>query len=91
MEPYTGLYEVLQKRHMNWGELPFTYSDWGGAYAIFGADLTPGATGRGAMSLVRQGNLSIRLQFDKPLDSTVMCIVYMVYDNILGKHPSMCV
>jgi len=91
MEPYTGLYEVLQKRHMNWGELPFTYSDWGGGYSIFGADLTPGATVRGAMSLIRQGNLSIRVQFDKPLDSTVMCIVYMVYDNILGKHPSMCV
>ena len=84
IEPYQTLLEVLQKRHMAFGELVFDYTEWGRGYSIFAADLTPGATGRGTMSLVRQGNLSIKLKFDEPTKKVIMCLVMMVYDNIIG-------
>lgn len=85
LEPYDGLLEVLQKKNSNWGELPFDREAWMKGYAFFGVDLTPGSTGRGQMSLVKQGNLSIRVQFGTALTATVMCVVYMVFDNIIGK------
>ena len=85
LEGYDGLLDCLGKKNSGWGDLPFNRDDWSDGYAIFGADLTPGHSGRGHMSLVRQGNLSVRVQFSAPIAQSIICLVYMVYDNILGK------
>ena len=52
-------------------------------YTLYGFDLTPGATGLGPLTLVKQGNLSVAVTFAKPLPKTVMMICMMVYDSIL--------
>lgn len=52
-------------------------------FQLFAFDLSPGGTGRGALSLIKQGNLSVSLKFEQPLDTTVMCICMLYFDTCL--------
>ena len=56
---------------------------WPRWFTMYGFDFTPGHTGRGALSLIKQGNLNINLRFAKPLPEGVVCIAMLVYDNVI--------
>ena len=85
LECYDGLLDSLKQRNVPHGELPFDREGYEGGYCIFGFDLTPGGTGRGALTLIKQGNLSVSVTFggNSGLNETVMMVCLMVYDSIL--------
>jgi len=85
LECYDGLLDSLKQRNVPHGELPFDREGYEGGYCIFGFDLTPGGTGRGALTLIKQGNLSVSVTFggNSGLTETVMMVCLMVYDSIL--------
>ena len=83
IECYDGLLDVLGRRGSPTGELPFDRDGYCNGYTIFGFDLTPGGTGRGPLSLIKQGNLSVTVTFGKKLDVPMTMVCYMVYDSLL--------
>ncbi len=83
IEPFDGLLDTLKQRNNPFGELPFHRESYAYGYTIFGFDLTPGGTGLGALTLIKQGNLSVAVTFENPTTETVMLVCFMVYDNIL--------
>ncbi len=83
LEAYDGLLDTLKQRNNPFGEVTFNREAYNHGYTIFGFDLTPGGTGRGALTLIRQGNLSVAVSFGQPLNETVMMVCMLVYDNIL--------
>ncbi|XP_055347325.1 uncharacterized protein F54H12.2-like isoform X2 [Paramacrobiotus metropolitanus] len=83
LQSYDCLLETLGRLHAPDGALPFDRKAFAEGFAIWGFDLTPSRTGRGPMSTVRQGNLSIRLQFAAQLTEPIMAITMMVWDNII--------
>ena len=40
-------------------------------------------TGRGALSLIRNGNLNINFRFKTPLTEAVVVVAYLTYDNTI--------
>ena len=83
LECYDGLLDALKQRNTTYGELPFDRDVYENGYTLFGFDLTPGATGRGPMTLVKQGNLSVSVTFRVGLPETMMMVCMMVYDSVL--------
>jgi len=83
LEAFDGLLDTLKQRNNPFGELPFNRDHYGYGYTVFGFDLTPGGTGRGALTLIKQGNLSVAVTFAKPLAETVMMVCLLVYDSVL--------
>ncbi|XP_055344937.1 uncharacterized protein F54H12.2-like [Paramacrobiotus metropolitanus] len=59
LECYDGLLDTLGHRPSLQGGLPFNRTQYNDGYTIFGFDLTPGHTGRGPLTLIKQGNLSV--------------------------------
>jgi len=82
LECYDGLLDTLKQRNSPFGELPVSREGYPYGFTVFGFDLTPGGTGRGALTLVKQGNLSVSVTFEKQLPETVMMVCMMVYDSI---------
>ncbi|XP_055357114.1 uncharacterized protein F54H12.2-like [Paramacrobiotus metropolitanus] len=83
LECYDGLLDTLGHRPSLQGGLPFNRTQYNDGYTIFGFDLTPGHTGRGPLTLIKQGNLSVSVSFGKPLKSTIMMVCMLVYDSII--------
>ncbi|XP_055356268.1 uncharacterized protein F54H12.2-like [Paramacrobiotus metropolitanus] len=83
LECYDGLLDTLGLRPSLQGGLPFNRTQYNDGYTIFGFDLTPGHTGRGPLTLIKQGNLSVSVSFGKPLKSTIMMVCMLVYDSII--------
>ncbi|XP_071832414.1 uncharacterized protein F54H12.2-like [Apostichopus japonicus] len=52
-------------------------------YTLYVFDLTPDLSSGGHFNLVKQGNLRMELQFNKPLTTTINVIVYAELDNII--------
>ena len=54
-------------------------------YCLFAFDLTPdlSANQDTHWNLVKHGSVRIDVRFDDPLSSTVNCIIYAEYENIL--------
>lgn len=51
---------------------------------LIASDLTPDLSGLDSMSsLLNQGNIRIEARFDKPLNSTITCLVFLEYDATL--------
>ena len=80
LECYDGLLDTLKQRNTPLGELPINRETYAHGFTIQGFDLTPGGTGRGVLTLMKQGNLSVAATFDKPLPETVMMVCFMVYE-----------
>ncbi|XP_055342579.1 uncharacterized protein F54H12.2-like [Paramacrobiotus metropolitanus] len=83
LECYDGLLDTLGHRPSLQGGLPFNRTQYNDGYTIFGFDLTPGHTGRGPLTLIKQGNLSVSVSFGKPLKSTIMMVCMLIYDSII--------
>ncbi len=85
LECYDGLLDAIKQRNVPHGELPFDRDSFEKGYTLFGFDLTPGGTGRGPLTLIKQGNLSVAVTFGggTGLPETVMMVCLMVYDSIL--------
>ena len=80
---YDGLLDTLKQRNTPFGVLPINRETYAFGYTLQGFDLTPGGTGRGVLTLMKQGNLSVAATCDKPLLETVMMVCFMVYDSVL--------
>lgn len=59
--------------------------DYSQGFTLFAFDLTPdlSANCAGHWNLVKHGSLRLEVRFEKPLTTTVNCIVYAEFDNIL--------
>jgi hypothetical protein len=83
LECYDGLLDSLGQKCNPSGEWCIDRANYSEGFTVFGFDLTPGSTGLGPLTLIKQGNLSVSVSFAKALPATVMMICYMVYDSIL--------
>ncbi|XP_055355053.1 uncharacterized protein F54H12.2-like [Paramacrobiotus metropolitanus] len=83
LECYDGLLDTLGHRPSLQGSLPFTRTQYNQGYTLYGFDLTPGHTGRGPLTLIKQGNLSVSVSFGKPLEKTIMMVCMLVYDSVI--------
>ena len=83
LECYDGLMDAMGIRNDPIMDTPMTRKRYEQGYTLFGFDLTPGATGLGPLTLVKQGNLSVAVTFAKPLPKTVMMVTMLVYDSVL--------
>ncbi|XP_055334067.1 uncharacterized protein F54H12.2-like [Paramacrobiotus metropolitanus] len=83
LECYDGLLDTLGYRPSLQGGLPFNRTEYNQGYTVFGFDLTPGHTGRGPLTLIKQGNLSVSVSFAKPLTTTIMMVCMLIYDSII--------
>ena len=60
---------------------PHVYS--GVFHAVF--KLTPyRAASEGHISLLDQGNITVELQFDKPISEAITCLLILEYDNYVA-------
>ncbi len=66
LECCDGLLDTLKQRNTPFGELPLNREVFENGFTIFGFDLTSGGTGRGALTLIKQGNLSVAVSFNHP-------------------------
>ena len=83
LECFDGVLDALGQKCNPSGEWGVDRISYAQGFTIFGFDLTPGSTGLGPLTLIKQGNLSVALTFGEALPETVMMICYMVYDSIL--------
>ena len=65
------------------GSLMFDRTSFAGGFTIMAANLAPSSTGRDTLGLIREGNLSIELDFAKPLPNTVMIVALLLFDTLL--------
>ena len=81
---YEGLLDCLKRLNESNGEIAFDRWQYGqGGFTLHRFDFTPRHTGRGALSLIKQGNLNVNLRFSEPLPEGVVCIAMLVYDNVI--------
>ena len=79
LSAFDGLLDVLERLNEPSGELPFDrYTFNKGGYPLFGFDFTTGHTGRCSLSLIKQGNLNINIQFKAPLPESAICLTMLV-------------
>ena len=84
LSAYDGLLDVLERLNEPSGELPFDrYSYNKGGFTLMGFDFTSGHTGRGSLSLIKQGNLNINIHFKIPLPEGAICVAMLVFDNVI--------
>ncbi|KAJ8048828.1 hypothetical protein HOLleu_01299 [Holothuria leucospilota] len=53
-------------------------------YTLYALDLTPDLSSGDHYNLVKEGNLRMELQFQRPLTTTVNVVVYDELDNLTG-------
>ena len=83
LEAFDGLLNTLGTRSEPYGQIQIDQEDFRDGNTIFGFDLTPGCTGRGPMTLIRTGTLSVSITFETALPETIMMITMLVYDNLI--------
>ena len=83
LEAFDGLLGTLGTKNEPYGQVQFDQEDFRDGNTIFGFDLTPGCTGRGPMTLIRTGTLSVSITFETALLETIMMITMLVYDNLI--------
>ena len=84
LSAYDGLLDVLERLNEPSGELAFDRFMYNkGGFALYGFDFTTGHTGRGSLSLIRQGNLNINIHFKVPLPEGAICLAMLVFDNVV--------
>ena len=81
---YDGLCRVLEVYSSAEKALPFNRTEYEKGFSIFGFDLTPTGTSRGALTVIKQGNLNLNIQFSAPLPHSVNIIAYLVFDATIA-------
>jgi len=78
---YRTLFEGSGIHHSNWG-LQITHDMYISGYFLLLFDLTPDrATSDGHTSHPDNGNIRVKLKFNKPLPEPITCIFYLEYDH----------
>ncbi len=82
---YDGLCRVLEvfSNPADKG-LPFDRRQYEKGFTLFGFDFTPSGTARGALTIIKQGNLNLNLKFKTALPEAVNIIAYLVYDATIS-------
>ncbi|GAV09631.1 hypothetical protein RvY_19135 [Ramazzottius varieornatus] len=83
LEHFDGLLDVLGKKHAPGGSLPFDRDGYAKCHTFFAFDLSPSGCGRDALGLIKQGNVTISLQFAKPLEKTLMGVSLLYFDFLM--------
>ena len=74
LEAFDGLLDVMGRRFSPHGSLMFDRSGFSKGFTILAANLAPSGAGRGSLGLIKQGNLSLSLTFERPLPNTIMVL-----------------
>ncbi len=82
--PYMLLHEGTGVGTDNRG-LNITYAGFAGGHAIYVLDLTPDQADSASLQLIREGSLSLDIQFSAPItnDNGVQLICYCEFDNLV--------
>jgi len=64
--------------------LPFSRTEYEKGFTILGFDFTPGGTSRGALTIIKQGNLNLNIRFQKQLPNAINIIAYLVFDSTIS-------
>lgn len=83
LEGFDGLLDVLGRKHAPGGSLPFDRDGYANGYTFFAFDQSPSGCGRNALGLIKQGNVTISLQFAKPLEKTLMGVSLLYFDSLM--------
>lgn len=80
---YTSIFSAMGILHTSQGNLISQKQFKNGSFLI-ATDLTPDLSGiDSSSSLSNQGNIRIEARFNKPLPSTITCLIFMEYDATL--------
>ena len=79
---YDGLCRVMEVISSADRALPFSSTEH--EKAIFGFEFTPGETSRGALTIIKQGNLNPDTRFQKQLPSAINIFAYLVFDSTIS-------
>lgn len=84
VEAYQTLFSGTGIHFLNEGN-SINRENYANGYTLFAFDLTPdlSANCAGHWNLVKHGSLRLEVRFEKPLTTTVNCIVYAEFDNVL--------
>ena len=78
LTPYEGLNRVLEIFNDSQRALPFSRDEYKKGFCIYGFDFTPSGTSRGALTLIKQGNLNLSLKFRAQLTEAIIVLAYLV-------------
>ena len=81
---YDGLCRVMEVFNSADRALPFSRTEHEKGFSIFGFDFTPGVTSRGALTIIKQGNLNLNIRFQKQLPNAINIIAYLVFDSTIS-------
>ena len=81
---YEGLLRVLEIFNDSQRALPFSRKEFQKGYCVYGFDFTPSGTSRGALTLIKQGNLNLSLKFKSPLTESIIVLAYLVFDATIS-------
>ena len=79
---YYSLFENIDKPVFATGN-DISRLDYPNGYSLFAFDLTPDLCSSDQFNLIRSGNLDLALTFSQSLDSSIVVIIYMEYDNLV--------
>lgn len=82
LRAYLSLFESTGKLGKDEG-IDITRSDYGHGYTIFGWDLTPDASERDHVNLIREGTVRLDAKFATPLPNCINVLVYAEFDSIV--------
>ncbi|XP_077272086.1 uncharacterized protein F54H12.2-like [Temnothorax americanus] len=84
VEAYHTLFSGTGIHFLNEGN-SISIEDYAEGFTLFAFDLTPdlSANFAGYWNLVKHGSLRLEVRFEKALTTTVNCIVYAEFDNVL--------
>ena len=54
--------------------LPFSRTEYERGFTVFGFDFTPGGTFRGALTVIKQGNMNLNIRFKTQLPHAINAI-----------------
>ena len=81
---YDGLCRVMEVFNSADRALPFSRTEYEKGFIILRFDFTPGGTSRGAITIIKQGNLNLNIRFQKQLPNAINIIAYLVFDSTIS-------
>ena len=81
---HDGLCRLLEVYNSPEKALPFNRREYEKGFSIFGFDFTPTRTSRGALTVIKQGNLNLSIRFSAPLPHSVNIIAYLVLNATIA-------
>jgi len=81
---YDGLSRALEIYSSSERSLPFTRMEYQNGFTIYGFDFTPSGTSRGALTIIKQGNLNLNMRFKTALTEPINVIAYLVFDSTIS-------